>query len=1081
MAPRPTSDELWGHHLMPQLLALDVLMPNGTLIQVNSHRESTIETIKYDVWSEARNHVLYRLLKPPTTYIFVAVTQDAKREEFYDETRRLCDLRLFQPILKLVEPKGVTCEEKFNSDIRSAIGKEIDSCKEPEVTEFRRNILSLCKTVVEERESFSNEEKLLYVYQPELVEECNSEQQSVSNEGKMSNKTIFHIWVKWPREENERDKEYQRQKRGEQKKSRINFDLEVGEDFKASDIIKKAFKYLRETENDCDYLQSEDNYVLKVRGFQQYLLGDYPMYKYKYVKNCLSHGKRPQLMLFKKDELYGSLPEAEFMIPSFLRRLPQQPTKAQQMESMNQAILNQQLLSLWKVDTMFRVKILWATYVNVTDVEKIYVRCGIYHGPESLCPPKDTQQVTASNPKWDTWLDFDLYVPDIPSSARLCLSICSVSFRKKREEHCALAWGNLMLFDYKHNLLSDRVSIYLWPVPKGHDELLNPLGMIVSNDNKDSPCLEVEFDKFACPVVFPPKEQIDEYAKFVLKQEESGRSSGNKDFQKSRQKTSVVSQSDIELLNEIIKRDPLSEMSLQEKDLLWRLRDHCLKIADSLPKLLDAIKWNSRDEVCQLYKLLEKWPIVRPQIALELLDCKFADLRVRNFAVKCLDEKLSDDLLSQYLLQLVQIVKYEPYLDNDLSHFLIRRALMNRRIGHYFFWHLKAEMHDPVCSLRCALLLEAYCRGIGGKVLGSTLKQAQALEKLTNLTNTLKERKDDTQKERLRFLCNQVKKSDFLEALQCIPNPLNHSVILGNLIVEECRIMDSAKRPLWLVWTNPDDFDDSLSNSNAIIFKNGDDLRQDMLTLQVIRIIDLIWRSENLDLKMLPYTCLSTGKHVGMIEVVMKAKTVMNIQRTGGRMAAFQVDCTQLHKWIKDKNKDNYDRAVDTFTRSCAGYCVATFVLGIGDRNPDNIMINEEGQIFHIDFGHFLGHFKKKFGINRERVPFVLTDDFLYVISKGHENPQKSKEFEDFTKLCGEAYLCLRKHANLLITLFTMMLSTGIPELQSIDDIGYLRKTLQVEKSEEEAIKYFNSQFYEAYGGAWTTKIDWFFHSVKHM
>lgn len=60
--------------------------------------------------------------------------------------------------------------------------------------------------------------------------------------------------------------------------------------------------------------------------------------------------------------------------------------------------------------------------------------------------------------------------------------------------------------------------------------------------------------------------------------------------------------------------------------------------------------------------------------------------------------------------------------------------------------------------------------------------------------------------------------------------------------------------------------------------------------------------------------------------------------------------------------------AVDNFTRSCAGYCVATYVLGIGDRNPDNIMINDEGQIFHIDFGHFLGHFKKKFGITRERV-----------------------------------------------------------------------------------------------------------------
>ena len=34
-------------------------------------------------------------------YIFVGVTQEAEREEYYDETRRLCDLRLFHPILKV--------------------------------------------------------------------------------------------------------------------------------------------------------------------------------------------------------------------------------------------------------------------------------------------------------------------------------------------------------------------------------------------------------------------------------------------------------------------------------------------------------------------------------------------------------------------------------------------------------------------------------------------------------------------------------------------------------------------------------------------------------------------------------------------------------------------------------------------------------------------------------------------------------------------------------------------------------------------------------------------------------------------
>ena len=78
---------------------------------------------------------------------------------------------------------------------------------------------------------------------------------------------------------------------------------------------------------------------------------------------------------------------------------------------------------------------------------------------------------------------------------------------------------------------------------------------------------------------------------------------------------------------------------------------------------------------------------------------------------------------------------------------------------------------------------------------------------------------------------------------------------------------------------------------------------------------------------------------------------------------------------------------------SCAGYIIATFLLGIGDRHSDNIMVSKKGHLFHIDFGHFLGNFKAKFGVNRgkviflvplklflERSPFVFTPEMYEVI-----------------------------------------------------------------------------------------------------
>lgn len=62
---------------------------------------------------------------------------------------------------------------------------------------------------------------------------------------------------------------------------------------------------------------------------------------------------------------------------------------------------------------------------------------------------------------------------------------------------------------------------------------------------------------------------------------------------------------------------------------------------------------------------------------------------------------------------------------------------------------------------------------------------------------------------------------------------------------EKCRVMDSKMKPLWIVFENVDSHGDDI----YVIFKNGDDLRQDMLALQMIRIMDKLWKNEGLDLR----------------------------------------------------------------------------------------------------------------------------------------------------------------------------------------------------------------------------------------
>src|SRR5947207_12184192 len=112
------------------------------------------------------------------------------------------------------------------------------------------------------------------------------------------------------------------------------------------------------------------------------------------------------------------------------------------------------------------------------------------------------------------------------------------------------------------------------------------------------------------------------------------------------------------------------------------------------------------------------------------------------------------------------------------------------------------------------------------------------------------------------------------------------------------------------------------------------------------------------------------------------------------------------------------------YSHSCAvliaaGYCVVTYLLGVGDRHLDNLLLSPDGHFFHADFGYILGRDPKPFPaqmkLSREMVDGM----------GGTSSPYYSQ----FKSFCFTAYTTLRKSSNLILNLFSLMVDANIPDI----------------------------------------------------
>ncbi|KRZ57453.1 Serine/threonine-protein kinase SULU [Trichinella nativa] len=344
------------------------------------------------------------------------------------------------------------------------------------------------------------------------------------------------------------------------------------------------------------------------------------------------------------------------------------------------------------------------------------------------------------------------------------------------------------------------------------------------------------------------------------------------------------------LLEDMIENRALKELDRDEKDFIWEKRIYLTNFDEALPLVLSsAISW---DWAClsNIYALVQLWRPVPTGIAMELLLPNCPDEFVRKYAVSCLKCNPVDSLMD-ILPQLVEVgskvLRFERFECSSLAECLLKFAVESRA-----FAELESHKTHPGLGLRCRLLQNVLVTVVGPGMPTEVRLQVELLSRLDSISEMVKRESRDDKKSKALLVQLHLLDSWLLQTHVRVP--LNPSVLAVGIFTENSKIYRSLTCPVKVSFR-------TVSSNFDVMYKSGDDLRQDSLVLQMIRLMDHLWLKENLDLRMVVFRILPLQDKKGVIELVKNSKTLREIQvEEGGMTGVLRDDLIQ--KWLQKQN-----------------------------------------------------------------------------------------------------------------------------------------------------------------------------------
>jgi phosphatidylinositol 4-kinase len=252
----------------------------------------------------------------------------------------------------------------------------------------------------------------------------------------------------------------------------------------------------------------------------------------------------------------------------------------------------------------------------------------------------------------------------------------------------------------------------------------------------------------------------------------------------------------------------------------------------------------------------------------------------------------------------------------------------------------------------------------------------------------------------------------------------------------------------------------------SFIIKANDDLRQEAMTMQLIKKYDELFKKENIPLKLHPYEIIVTSNSGGLIEFI---NDTISFDALKKKLLENNLTFTEF---FEKYFGDDFEESQKNFAESLAGYSLVCYLLSIKDRHNGNILLSKDGSIIHIDFGFILG-ISPGGNLNFENAPFKITKDYVNLMGG-----VDSSIFCYFKSLFIRGLFVARKNMEIISNLIEGMgVGVSMPcfngrNLKEI--ISNFKERCFFRYSEAEIVPLVNNLFDKAVNSWRTTQYDYF-------